>query len=100
MINTNSQMLGVPGSSGEMITHCIKVYTSPRGRATEASSSVIKHKQLVDQQQRHFHRAHLLLETGYDEMSSGENTNTIQEVFPKPSVHVHLLKTKESSLRL
>lgn len=50
MINTNSQMLGDPGSSGEIITHCIKVYTSWRRRATEAPSSVLKYKELVDQQ--------------------------------------------------
>lgn len=68
MINTNS--------SGEMITHCIKARTSWRRRATEAPSAVIEHKQLVDQQQ--------LLETGYDEMSGWEHTNTIQELFPKP----------------
>lgn len=82
MINTNSQMLGDPGSLGEMITHCIKVYTSWR-RATEVPSSVIKHRQLVDQQQQHLHRAFLLLETSYDEMSGWENTNTTQEFFPE-----------------
>lgn len=94
MINTNSL--------GEMITHCIKAHTSWRRRATEAPSSVTEHKQ------RHLHRAYLLLETDYDEMSGWEHTNTIQELFPKPGkifapenfFPAHRLKTKESSLCL